>query len=253
MTTTTDNAQCAKILEQYGLDKHEAALYLSSLSLHEASMSEIAKKAGIKRSSAYLVFKTLEQKGLMGSFKMKKGLRFVATQPEILISKSQLRLNDLQTILPQLKSLSEKSDHKPKITFYEGEEGYKIMTEDSLKLNNNTLRHIGSITELHKIIGEKYDFDYYIPNRIKRKNFLKAIYSADVSEMVKNLNDSKELREIRYLPKKYECKTATLIYGNKVAITSTKKELITIIIESEEIAGGERAKFDLIWDLLGTK
>lgn len=252
MTTQEKNNPYKDVLERYGLDKKEADLYLSALELGESNMSVLAKKAGIKRSSAYLIFKTLEQKGLMGSFKMKNGLKFVATRPEILLSKAKSQLQELEQIIPQLNSIAKKADYKPKITYYEGIEGYKIITEDSLKERNTVLRHIGSISELHKIIGVKYDLEYYIPTRIKGNNFLRAIYPADsFSSKIMQTSRPEDLRELRVLPEKYLHNTSTLIYGNKVAITSTQKELFTIMIESEEIAASEKAKFDLIWDLLG--
>lgn len=250
MTTIINNRQYTEILEKFGLNESETALYLASLGLGESGMTEIAKKANLKRSSAYLVFKTLEKKGFMGSFKMKKGLRFVATSPKILLSKAENHLSELQNIIPQLNNLSEQAKNKPKITYYEGIEGYKIMMEDSLQKQNNLLRQIGSLSELHKIVGEEVDLKNYIPRRLKNKISLKAIYSKDVSENIKKRNHPKELREIKYIPEKFQTKTATLIYDNKVIITTSKEELMAVVIESEEIADAEKKKFDLIWDLL---
>ena len=69
-------------LKELGLDDGEVALYLASLKLGEAGMSELSREAELKRTSAYVVFQALEKKGLMGSFKMRSGLRFVATPPD---------------------------------------------------------------------------------------------------------------------------------------------------------------------------
>ncbi|MDP2669307.1 MAG: helix-turn-helix domain-containing protein [bacterium] len=238
-----------KTLKEYGLDERESALYLASLGFGEAGIAEIAKIAGIKRTTAYLTFQSLEKKGLMGSFKMRSGLKFVATRPESLIEKAQRQLEELKLILPELKSISQKADG-PKIYYYEGKEGYLTATEDSLKISDSTVRHMGSIAEIHKVIGKDYDMHYYVPTRVKRRIALRGLYfEQEVSEDIKKRNDA-ELREIRYLPKKYDYKTSMLIYGDKVAIFSSKKELFTVIIESKDIAETERNKFDLIWDIL---
>lgn len=239
-------------LEEYGLDGREAALYMASLQLGETSMSALARRAGVKRTTAYLGFKSLEKKGLMGSFKMRSGLRFVATRPELLISNAQKKLEELQSLLPELKAFSRQSEYKPRIYYYEGKEGYLVAAEDSLKEANSTVRHVGSLAEAHKIVGLDYDVKYYIPARIKKHILFNALYfRSETEEEIKNRNHAAELREIRYLPEKYSHKTSMLIYGEKIAIFSTKKELITVIIESEQIAESERRKFDLIWDLLG--
>lgn len=247
-------ADIKSILKELGLDEKEVALYLAALSLGETGMSELAKEAGLKRTSAYLVFKSLENRGLMGSFKMKSGLRFVATRPDLLVGKTRKQLEELQLILPELKALEAKSDQKPKIAYYEGREGYLIAAEDSLKIPNTTLRNIGALSEMHKIVGLDYDIKYYIPQRIKKHISFKALYfEPELGNEMRNRNHAVELREIRFLPEKYLHKTSMLIYGEKVAIFSTKKELITIIIASKDIAESERKKFDLIWDLAKNK
>lgn len=240
-----------QILIEYGLDEKEAILYVAALSLGDKGMSELARKAGLKRTTAYVVFKSLESRGLMGSFKMKSGLKFVATRPEILVKKAQKQIQELESILPQMKAIEKKSNNQPKITYYEGKQGYIIAAEDSLKTPNTTLRHIGSLAEAHKIVGLDYDSKYYIPNRVEKHISFRAIYSdSQIDDKIKNRNHGAELREIRYVPESYIGKTSMLIYENKIVIFGTKKELITVIVESEEIAESEKKKFDLIWDLI---
>lgn len=242
------------LLKKFDLDEKEIALYTGSLSIGEANMTDLAKKSGLKRPTAYLAFKSLEGRGLMGSFRMRKGSRFVATRPETLLTKTQNQLEELQLLLPRLKALGQQSEIKPKIYYYEGKEGYLTATEDSLKEHGGTVRHIGSLAEIHKVIGIDYDLNHYVPTRLKRNVSIKCLYfKSQLPEEVIKRPHGNELREIRYLPEKYLYQTSMLIYGNKIAIFSSKKELITVIIESEQIAESERKKFDLTWDLLKDK
>lgn len=238
-----------QILKEYGLEEKEISLYLASLSLGETGMSELAKKSGLIRSTAYVISESLGAKGILGSFVTKKGKRFVATRPEILLSRAKKQVEDLESILPELKAVL-KTNSDPNIKYYKGYDGYIVALEDSLKKPNITLRHIGSITELHKVY-EDYDLKHYVPERIRKNIFIRSLYSSDTNEKLKGRDHSKELREIRYLPPEYPLKTATLIYENKVVITSTKKEMIAIAIESEDIARTEQIKFDFMWDGLG--
>jgi len=236
-------------LKEYGLDDSEAGLYLAALKLGEAGMSELAREAQLKRTSAYVIFQALQKKGLMGSFKMKSGLKFVATSPDILVSKTEKELQDLKSILPQLKSLTQKPDQKPQITYYEGKEGYYLASEDSLSQPNSTVRHIGSISEIHNVIGEKWDLDYYIPARLKKRIHFKALYfKSQMPQSFLQANHAELLREVKYLPENHLFNTSKLIYGNKVAIFSSKKELVTVIIESPDIAQSEVQLFDTLWD-----
>lgn len=238
-------------LKTYGMEEAEAALYLASLKLGEAGMSELSREAQIKRTSAYVIFQALEKKGLMGSFKMRGRHKFVATSPDILISKTQQELEDLKSILPQLKSLTQKKDQRPQITYYEGKEGYFIASEDSLKTPNTTVRHIGSISETHNVISEDWDLNYYIPTRIKNHIRFKALYfKSQMPKSFLNSNHAEILREVKYLPENFIYHTSKLMYGNKTAYFSSKKELITVIIESADITQSEKNNFDIIWSIL---
>jgi sugar-specific transcriptional regulator TrmB len=236
-------------LKELGLDDAEAALYLASLKLGEAGMSELAREAGLKRTSAYVVFQALEKKGLMGSFKMRGGLKFVATAPDILFQKTQKQLEDLKNLLPQLNSLAQKKDQRPQISYYEGNGGYYIASEDSLRTPNSTVRHIGSISEIHKVIGEDWDLNYYIPERLKKHINFKALYfQSQMPESFLSANHAELLREVKYLPENQIYGTSKLIYGNKMAIFSSKKELVTVIVESPDITTSETKIFETIWN-----
>ncbi len=61
-------------------------------------------------------------------------------------------------------------------------------------------------------------------------------------------NHAELLREVKYLPENHLYNSSKLIYGNKVAIFSSKKELVTVIIESPDIVAGEIKLFETIWD-----
>ena len=238
-------------LKNMGLDDKEAELYLASISLGDANMTELAKKAGVKRTSAYVVFKSLEKKGLMGSFTMRRGMHFTAIRPEQLLEKTKQMSERISVVLPELRAMERKAEHHPQIYYYEGKNGYYTAAQDSLRMPGVTVRHIGSLTDLHSIIGYDYDLNVYVPGRLKQRISIKGLYYQDQVSPEIVASSAKQLREIRFLPPQYRERTSTLIYGDRVAIFSTKKELITVIIESQEIAESERKRFDLIWDLVG--
>ena len=243
-----------KKLIDYGLSEKEAALYLASLELGESGMSAIAKKAGSKRSTAYLTFKVLEARGLMGSLNMRDGLRFIPTQPEIFFAREERRLKELSNLLPQFKELTVSKPYQPKIIFYEGKEGYRIALENSLKIPNVMIRYIGSFEEVYKVTGEDYDRDHYMPRRVKHNISIRNLTFDNLTpkskEWINEAGNPKQLREIRHLPMKYNFNTASMICNDKVIVFSGSKEKIAVVIESKEIAFSEKQKFDLIWDLM---
>jgi len=246
-----------KKLMDYGLGEREASLYLASLELGESGMSAIAKRARIKRSTAYLTFKALAVRGLMGSLKMRDGLHFIATKPEMFFSREERRLKELSNLLPQFKELALTKPYQPKIVLYEGKEAFKVVAEDSLRIPGATLRYIGSLKELHRVVSEEYDLNHYLPRRIRMNIFMKGIFFDNLGDKTKKLvgqeNNEKELRAVKYLPAKYNHNTSTLIYDDRVIVFGGGKELVVLMIESKEIAFSEQQKFDLIWDLVGNQ
>ena len=95
-------------LKTIGLNQKEASLYLAALNLGTAPMSRLAKQAKLKRSTAYQIFRALEKRGIMGSFKMRSGMQFAAMSPDLLHSLRKKELSDFAAALPQLKALETK-------------------------------------------------------------------------------------------------------------------------------------------------
>jgi len=235
-------------LKHFGLDGKEIAVYLAALTLKDASLLRIASYAKVKRTTAYAVAEDLVKKGLMGSYEVKAGKRFVANDPDILLSQGEQKIAELKEVLPELKSLSKSEDGSfPKISYHEGKKGYLYIAEDSLKVHSETLHFIGSLTELDKIISDKYDWEYYVPTRMKRKIKIKMLIFQEDAEKMKERQHAEELREFRILPNEYRFLPVKLIYQEKVAIFSSFKEKVCMLIESREISKMEIALFNFIW------
>jgi len=240
-------------LKNYGLNDDEAALYLAALELGEAPISAIAERAGVNRSTAYAVAKALETRGLMGSYRMRGGLRFVAADPKTLLAQSRKRTEEIAAIVPELDALAMAAPHKPKVISYEGKEGYFTVAEDALSVPNTTLLHIGSLTNIWSVFGKEHHLTYFVPTRRQRRIRMRCLYFPQrVKEEAGATGHADDLREVRYLPEQYSYPNSMLIFRNKVAIFTSRKEFITVLIESEEIAEAERQKFEMLWNATRT-
>ena len=63
--TDWENMETIDVLERVGLKGKEASVYLALLELGTASVESIAKKAGTKRPTTYLVLDDLQNRGLV--------------------------------------------------------------------------------------------------------------------------------------------------------------------------------------------
>lgn len=236
------------ILQDFGLNEKETQVYLASLGLGDASLLQLSRKAKIKRTTAYSTVETLVQKGLLGMYQIRSGLRVRPQDPEVLKNQAEQRLRDIQIVLPELQQIQKITQHGPKVTYYKGRKGYQAVLEDTLKQYGSTVYVLGALTEHDKIITDEFDYGYYVPTRVKRNIRIQGLlFPSDIPKMG-GRDHEKELRELRVLPEEYEFTAVKALYQNKVAVFSSTKEVICTVIESEPIAEMEKKMFEFAWE-----
>ena len=235
------------VLKKTGLDDDEVAVYMAALELGPSLVARIARQSGVKRTTVYLVAKSLMRKGLMGEYKTRHGMHLSAQPPEYLLAKIEEQKTEVEGIIHELKAISRKEAHQPQVKYFEGKEGYLTIAEDTLQKHGSEILWLGNPEEIYKIISEKWDKEYYIPTRLKRRIKMRALlYRDEWSKKLKE-SDQDNLRQTRFLSKDYPFHSTEFIYENKVAFYSSSKELICVLIESEDLADMERAKFEMLW------
>ncbi len=116
-------------LADLGLAPKEAETYIAMLELGPASVQDIAKKAGINRTTTYVMLEGLKRHGLVSTFEKGKKTLFSAENPEqlveILTRQSQVinaKKSKLEESLPRLLAIFNSTGDKPRVRFLEGEE-----------------------------------------------------------------------------------------------------------------------------------
>ncbi len=236
------------VLSKLGLSADEIAVYLACLGAGDASVQEIAKISGVKRTSVYPIAASLEGRGLIGRYETRRGVRLAAEKPERLLSQLEERAVEVAAAIPELKALSRQEEHHPQVKYFEGKEGYFSICEDTLETHLSEILWFGDPSGIYAVIGEDYDNKHYIPMRLKRKIKLRALLVPNEwSEKLMGQKNHELMREVRLLPEGLPIRSAQFIYGNKVALTSSTEELVSVLIESRDFADAERAKFELMW------
>lgn len=237
-------------LKQFNLSDKEAGVYLALMELGDASVSDIASKAKINRTTAYDILEALTHYGLVSHSKGKRK-HFAAESPELLISyleqKSQEfkeKAKEAKDILPELKAAYNLIPKKPKVRYYDGEEGIIAMYEDSLTAKTEILSWLD--TERTADFAPEY-FEEYYKRRARKGIHIKAIVADSPSAQERHKHDKKELRQMKIIPREMmavvpEC----YIYDDKVSFMSLK-EKFGVIIESHDITEAQRKLYDLAW------
>jgi len=237
-------------LKDIGLTDKESRVYIACLESGTSLVSKIAKSSGLNRVTTYDILEKLKEKGFV-SFLTKNQLKyFSATDPEIVVSETHRKAQNLKSILPDLKRLKGDAIH-PHIRYFEGVEGIKAIYADTLTSKSEILNYANS-REIRNFWPD-YDNEY-VKKRVKKKIYLHGIAPDDEYGKTVHKDDKKYFREIRLIdPQKFDFTNEINIYDDKVAIASFTGELIGMIIESKEIANTQKAIFKMAWEFAGIK
>lgn len=240
------------ILIESGLTSNEVKFYLTSFALGESTLGALAKTAKMDRSSCYLAFESLKQKGLiLEDFKKYSKKVLVKPPQQILLQlqnkqrKLKRQAIDLEELMPELMAQYNKKAIKPTIRFYQGKSGFQQIQEDILSSGDDILLFTNQTAE--KKFFDAQAHQKFIKRRIKNKQKIKVLAIKDKYSSQLQKSDKKELRQIKFLSQQTNFTAETYIYGHKVAMFAHKKEFIGFIIESEEFAQAQRAIFEEIW------
>lgn len=152
--------------------------------------------------------------------------------------------------MPELLSITNLIDKKPKIKYFEGIEGIKEVYRDTLNYPNQKILAWMS-QEIFNYFDEDFLWEYYVPERIKRKIFSQAIaIDNKYTRKVKSL-DEKQLRKTKLISQdQFDLEVEINLYGNrKIGIMAFKEE-IGLIIESEKIYNTLKSIFLFNWNRL---
>lgn len=235
-------------LHKYGLTHKQSRLYVAALKTGPAPLQKIATSAKLGRTNAYDAIHALITKGLVVLSTEGKRKIFVAQPPRMLKKLLREQELELDELIPQLEVFNGQTEVKPKIMYYPGIEGYKIAYEDSLTTPDKKLFGVFATQAIWEVLGQDY-VNRIIERRIKKGIAVRVILTRNDAAVHPYATSSGQLRELRLAPPSVDFGITTYVYGNKVMILSSKKEMFGLIIESADIANAHRNYFEALWQI----
>ena len=233
--------------QNLGLNQKQTAIYLAALELGQASVGQIAGKSGVKRPTCYVVLGELEKKGFVSKIVKKDTTLYSAEHPKKLLTEAELQVKELKTIVPQLESLFQKDTEKPKVAIYEGKQQLDIAYDESFAVKGEIL-YMSTLKLSQEVFERTFRKMDLIP--LSQNYHMRELVdeSEEGEKYLKKVKD--QFRNVRMIPKEllpFEVDIG--IFGNKVLITSLKKEYFTVSIQSSEINQAFRVLFEGLWKI----
>jgi len=241
-----------KSLENIGFSDKKSAIYLALLELGQASVIDVAKKTGLKRTTVYNILPELLQEGLIKSGARNKKHFYFVENTKYLKQKFEEKVKLADKLLPELMAVHNILPQKPRVTFYEGVGGMKELyqdTLDSLSSGDIILSYTG-FRDYYKFMPREY-MDWYVAERVRRKIRIRMIVP-DFPITREILPQAQEtLRQIKVVPgSDWQFSADTEIYANKVALISHTENFMGVIVESKEINHMQKMAFEIMWSAL---
>jgi sugar-specific transcriptional regulator TrmB len=237
-----------KSLQDLGLSKNEAEIYLSLLKFGSLTAEGIAKSSSVHRRNVYDSLHTLMRKGLVGYLTKDQKKYFRASNPRQLLEmiedeKEQLKKKEISitSALSGLLKIKQVAEDENLVTIYQGVKGIKSLLNDILATGKENLVFLA----------------YSPPDEIK--NFLSNFHKKRIRLGIKEKliftkgDEGRAARlsrmshtQVRFIAKRRVGKTAINIYDNKVSIIMWVGP-VGILIENREVADSFRNYFKAIW------
>jgi len=245
------------ILQNFSISEPETKLYLSSLKLGKASISDIAKQSKMGRTNAYFHINNLIDKGLLQESRAGKKIFVTAVQPTSLAKKLQSSVNVFKNLVPQLESLSVVKEDSPQIDILESKVGFAMVYDEIKNLPTGSefrvIENSQTADVEMSLLGEQQCYDFF-NTLVKKKIIAKALFSSELLADAKtymtkaNYNAlSERMWNLRVLPEdKMPIDNLILSYGNKVAFLTPDRKL-TVVIKESSIVNMINVMFEIIF------
>jgi sugar-specific transcriptional regulator TrmB len=222
------------------------------LELGPASVQDIAKKAGINRTTTYVMLEGLKKHGLVSTFERGKKTMFAAENPQALVeiltrqsNEIAAKKNKLEESLPRLLAIFNTVDDKPRVRFLEGEEPLREIMQ--------------KISRVQTEIWEMYAVDEYLLDAIKkfqtnearadlapRRLKTRALITVKPGMMLPYFDTrNTEIRALDWSVHQFTGDIA--IHDDQAYIFVYKGKFSAIAIQSKEIVAILRALYEMAW------
>jgi len=245
-----DLQQC---LENTGLTKNEAKVYLSLLDIGTTTTSPIIKKTAVNTSKVYESLERLLKKGLVSYTIIKNRKHWTAESPDQIKDylgeekkKIEQKENQILKAIPELNFIRETRKQKSQYSVFEGVRGIKTAREKVFqKLKKGDTFYIMLSTYPKQETLEAYWFDF---QKRRAKKGIKVKYI--LNENIRKLGEKRKklpLTQTRYAKPETLSPTWIEIFGDCVGIGVFGQNPSIFLIESEDVAQGFLNQFNSLW------
>lgn len=232
-----------EILEELGLSKNEAVVYLTLSEIGLSSAYKIAKESKIHKSNAYGTIEKLSERGLVMKKVLEGKTLYEAVDPSFLLDLLDTKKEKVANLIPSIRLLQKSSKKDTTFNVYKGPGALINLLFRDLEFNEPILVY-GAPKIAHTLLGKR--LDEFHKERIKRKIKMYHIYNFEAGERVKKLKRL-PYTPIKNLPELFDSDVATHICGDEVVFGIWVPPVKFIQIKDKDMAKAYKNYFKILW------
>ncbi len=220
-------------------------MYLALLSLGEAPVTDIAKRAGLKRSIVYVILGKLAERGFASLVPSARVQTFRSADPDKIVANAQSNLLALQQFAPVLRAMRQTGVGRPRIEVFEGHDG--IVSVYRQFERGKEARYLASMARHREYFAA--EFERWV------RGFESGAITTTTRNLVPDDADGKQFamrvrsatcQSVRFLPKGQDVDLDLAVVDDRIGITSFDP-LYIVVIHHPAIARSLATLFDLAW------
>lgn len=242
------------LIEQAGLTKNEALVYVALLKRGKSTSGEVINEASVSSGKIYETLEKLIKKGLVTYIVVNGVKQFLANHPKTLLEYVdeqeaflKKRKEDVKRLLPELELLKEKDYDKENVDIIKGFRGIKSVVYDALENGENIL-----VMGLRSGKDVKFNnfWKQWHRRRVELDKHAKVLFS-DKKTPYWNFFKRLKHTEVREFLK--ASPAATLIIDNHCFLfTYEGNEFTCIHIISKAVSDSYKGFFEGLWNVAET-
>ncbi|OGN10278.1 MAG: hypothetical protein A3J46_00575 [Candidatus Yanofskybacteria bacterium RIFCSPHIGHO2_02_FULL_41_11] len=238
-------------LKDLGLSPSEIRAYVALTKLGEAPASQVAKAAGMPRTTAISILEKLKEDNLVSSHKYRGRYFYWIESPDVFVESLLSRAEVAKEMSLSLKDLYRADGTFPATEIYDSQKGIRSFIEKllgSLKTGSviYTIESPGK-GNYSKIYPEKIEKTILLQKKKKRINTLSLIPNGSY-KLIDNFKlDSQDIT-IKELPAGFDFSSSVWLVGDKLVHFSGNPPYIAAI-RHEKIVESMKNLFDFLWSI----
>lgn len=240
------------LAQALNLSSYEAKMYLAGLNFGEATLTDLAKRAGVPRTAGYPPLQALLHKGLVSAIKIKKRVYYRSLPPQRLPYILEQNKVTLERAIDTLAQEITAPHGVFSVQYFAGIKGVHMAAEIFLNESKGKLWRTFEHPENVLKQFDEASFDSFNKRRIAKGIFGRVIMNADNESrwLTERLEKNKEeLREVvQVSAEAYPVEASMAIADDMILMFTAKGDIFATLIKNNLLAKTFASIHDMVWD-----